>query len=367
MRIALVAPPFESVPPARYGGTERVIALLADELVRRGHDVTLFASGDSVTDARLVPTVERALWRSDPARDHLPYWTITVGEVYRRAIEGEFDIIHSHVDFQAFACAALATTPTVTTLHGRLDLPELEHLYERFPDAGVVSISNAQRIPLPHLNWLGTVYNAVDVDRLAFNPRGGEYLAFLGRISPEKGLAEAIEIARLAGLKLKIAAREPLDRRNDPSVRADWDYYQSTVKPELDAGHIEMVGEIGDREKPEFLGNARALLFPIDWPEPFGLVMAEALACGTPVIARRRGSVPEILKHGITAFIGETDEELARLCGQIDMIDREACRSEAAYRFSPSAMAAGYEGVYRRVLDSQTRTHEARLREVLAG
>jgi glycosyltransferase involved in cell wall biosynthesis len=348
MRIAQVAPPFESVPPARYGGTERVASLLTEELVRRGHEVTLFASGDSATAARLIPTVDTALWRLDEVRDDLPYWTITIGEVYRRA--AEFDVIHSHLDFHGFACAALVDTPTVTTLHGRLDLPDLRRLYARFPDARVISISDNQREPLPDLNWAGTVYNAIDIERLPFNPTGGDYLVFLGRISPEKGLDRAISIARAAGLTLKVAAREPLRDLSRPDVRADWEYYEGVVKPLLRDGGVEMVGEVGDVEKPGLLGNARALLFPIDWPEPFGLVMAEALACGTPVVARRRGSVPEVISHGLTGLIGETDDELAAHCASVGRLDRRACREEALRRFSPAAMADGYEAVYQRTL-----------------
>ena len=346
MRIAQVAPPFESVPPAQYGGTERVVSLLTEELVRRGHNVTLFASGDSTTQARLVPTVDTALWRLDEVRDPLPYWAITLGEAYRRARDGEFDIVHSHLDFQAFACAGLSATPTITTLHGRLDLPDLARLYARFPEAGVVSISDHQRQPLPDARWLGTVYNAVQVDDLPFDARGGEYLAFLGRISPEKGLDRAIRIAELAGLPLKVAARLPLKDTSNPVVRADWEYYDGVLAPLLRSGQVELIGEIGDAEKPELLGNALALLFPIDWPEPFGLVMAEALACGTPVVARRRGSVPEVVTHGVTGLIGETDEELARLCRSVHRIDRQTCRDEAVRRFTPAEMARGYERIY---------------------
>jgi glycosyltransferase involved in cell wall biosynthesis len=348
MRIAQVAPPFESVPPARYGGTERVVSLLTEELVRRGHDVTLFASGDSTTLARLIPTVHTALWRLDEVHDPLPYWAITLGEAYRRARDGEFDVVHAHLDFQAFPCAALADTPTVTTLHGRLDLPDLPRIYARFPEAGVISISESQRAPLSELDvrWLGTVYNAVDVERLPFSPTGGEYLAFLGRISPEKGLDRAIRIAKLAGVPLKVAARLPLKDTSNPVIRADWEYYEGVVRPLLRDGLVEMIGEVGDAEKPELLGNALGLLFPIDWPEPFGLVMAEALACGTPVVARRRGSVPEVVEDGVTGLIGETDEELAALCREIHRIDRRACRAEAVRRFSPAVMARGYEEVY---------------------
>jgi len=355
MRIAQVAPPFESVPPTRYGGTERVVSLLTEELVGRGHDVTLFASGDSVTSARLVPTVDSALWCLDEVHNALPYWAIAVGEAYRRARDGEFDVVHSHLDYQAFACAALIQTPTVTTLHGRLDLPDLPRLYARFPEAGVISISDSQRAPLPDARWLATVYNAVDIPRLPFCPDGGEYLAYLGRISPEKGLDRAIRVAKLAGLPLKVAARMPLKDTSNPVVRADWEYYEGAIKPLLKSGHVELIGEIGDAEKPQLLCNALALLFPIDWPEPFGLVMAEALACGTPVVARRRGSVPEIVTHGVTGFVGETDEELARLCHKLHTIDRRTCRLEAERRFSPDVMARGYEEVYReaRAISSQ--------------
>jgi len=348
MRITQVAPPFESVPPMRYGGTERVVSLLTEELVRRGHDVTLFASGDSTTQARLIPTVDSAIWRLDEVRDPLPYWAITLGEAYRRARDGEFDIVHSHLDYQAFACAELCSAPTVTTLHGRLDLPDLARLYARFPTAGVISISNNQRTPLSAVDvrWLRTVYNAVDVEHLTFSPQGGDYLVFLGRISPEKGLDRAIRVAKLAGLPLKVAARLPLKDTSNPVIRADREYYEGVVRPLLKDGEVEMVGEIGDAEKPELLGNALALLFPIDWPEPFGLVMAEALACGTPVVARRRGSVPEVVDHGVTGLIGETDEELARLCQEVHLIDRWACREEAVRRFSTAEMARGYEEVY---------------------
>jgi glycosyltransferase involved in cell wall biosynthesis len=349
MRIAQIAPPFESVPPTRYGGTERVVSLLTEELVRRGHEVTLFASGDSVTAARLVPTVDTALWRQDDVCDPLPYWAITIHEAYQQARAGAFDVVHSHVDFQAFASAMLSDTPTVTTLHGRLDLPDLPRLYARFPDAGVISISDSQRRPLPMARWLGTVYNAVDIERLSYNPTGGEYLVFLGRVSAEKGLDRAIEIAQKAGLPLKVGARMPLKDTGDPNVRADWEYYEGKVKPLLRHGHVEMLGEVGDAEKPELLGNALALLFPIDWPEPFGLVMAEALACGTPVIARRRGSVPEVIVHARTGLVGETDEELVRLTRAIHTIDRAACRAEAERRFAPAAMTAGYEAIYARV------------------
>jgi len=350
MRIAQVAPPFETVPPSRYGGTERVVSLLTEELVRRGHEVTLFASGDSTTAAHLVPTVDTALWRQDRVRDPFVYWTITLGEVYRRAARGEFDVIHSHLDFLTFPYSELVDAPTITTLHGRLDLPDLPRVYARFPAAPLVSISNHQRRPLPDANWVSTVYNGIDTKNLAYSERGGDYLAWIGRISPEKGLDRAIKIARTAGMPLKIAARMPLLDKNDPNVQTDWDYYEGVVKPLLDSSDAEYVGEVGDGEKAEFFGNAVALLNPIDWPEPFGLVMAESLSCGTPVVARRRGSVPELISHGITGLIGETDEELAQLCAQAGQIDRATCREEAVWRFSVQAMTLGYEAAYKLVM-----------------
>ena len=349
MRIAQIAPPFQSVPPEGYGGTERVVSLLTEELVRHGHEVTLFASGDSSTTAHLVPTVDTALWRAPEVRDPLVYWAITAGLAYGRAAAGEFDLVHSNLDFHAFACASLVPTPTVTTLHGRLDLQDLPRLYARFPTMPVISISDNQRAPLPEARWAGTVYNAVDTDRLQFNRRGGAYLAWLGRIAPEKGLDRAIKIARRAGIPLKIGARLPLNDLNDANVRADWDYYNAHVKGLLDEPGIEFVGEVGEGEKSEFLGNALALLNPIDWPEPFGLVMAEALACGTPVVARRRGSVPEVVSDGVTGLIGETDDDLVSLCTRVDRIDRAVCRREAVRRFSPRAMVDGYEAIYRTV------------------
>ena len=360
MRIAQVAPPFQSVPPAGYGGTERVVSLLTEELVRRGHEVTLFASGDSSTTARLVPTVDTALWRAPEVRDPLVYWAITAGLAYGRVAAGDFDLVHSHLDFNGFACASLVPTPTVSTLHGRLDLQDLPRLYSRFPEMPVISISDNQRVPLPGARWAGTVYNAVDTSSLQFNQRGGVYLAWLGRIAPEKGLDRAIRIARQAGIPLKIGARLPLNDRNDPNVRADWDFYTGHVKPLLTGPGIEFLGEVGDGEKSEFLGNALALLNPIDWPEPFGLVMAEALACGTPVVARRRGSVPEVVTDGVTGLIGETDDDLAALCVRVDRIDRSACRREAVRRFGPCAMADGYEAIYRTVTGITHRVgHEA--------
>jgi glycosyltransferase involved in cell wall biosynthesis len=354
MRIAQIAPPFESIPPTHYGGTERVVSLLTEDLVRRGHEVTLFASGDSTTSARLIPTIDTALWREPLVGDALMYWTITLGEAYRRAAHGEFDIIHAHVDFLSFPCAELVTTPTVTTLHGRLDVPGLRSVFARFPDQAVISISNNQRAPLPDARWLSTVYNAVDIGALPFHDEPGEYLAFLGRISADKGLEQAIHIARRAGLPLRIAARKPLLGVDSPQVRADWDYYRTVIRPLLREPGVEFIGEVRDSEKAEFLGNARALLFPIDWPEPFGLVMAESLACGTPVIARRRGSVPEVVEHGVTGWIGESDEDLAHACGHLEAFDRATCRAIAEQRFGPAEMTDGYVQAYHRLLSSDS-------------
>jgi glycosyltransferase involved in cell wall biosynthesis len=329
--------------------------MLTEELVRRGHEVTLFASGDSFTTARHVPTIDTALWREPEAGNDLMFWTITLGEAYRRAARGEFDVIHAHLDFLTFACAELVATPTVTTLHGRLDLPGLRRIFARFPDQAVISISDNQREPVPEARWIATVYNAVDVDGLQYRSEPGEYLAFLGRITPDKGLDRAIHIARSVGLPLRVAARKPLRGQKSADVSDDWDYYRTVIKPLLQEPGVEFVGEVNDSEKSAFLGPAKALLFPIDWPEPFGLVMAESLACGTPVIARRRGSVPEVIEHGVTGWLGETDDDLAWACDQIESIDRAQCRAVAERRFHPAVMVDGYEAAYRHLLGQQTK------------
>jgi glycosyltransferase involved in cell wall biosynthesis len=359
MRIAQVSPPLESVPPSGYGGTERVVATLTEELVRRGHEVTLFAPGDSHTSARLVPTVERALWHSRrDYPDFAPFWAITLGEVWRRV--SEFDVVHAHLDFFGFPLARASSRPVVTTLHGRLDLPQLEPLFEHFADVPLVSISNAQRTPAPRANWVATVYHGIELDQYTFSPRPGQYLAFLGRIAPEKGIDAAIRVARRAGLPLRIAARKPLPFKNDPEVRKDWEYFEHVLQPLLSSQHVELVGEVAGKRKDAFLRQAAALLFPIQWPEPFGLVMAEALACGTPVVALRAGSVPEVLEDGVTGFIGETEDDLVDAVQRIDQLDRARCRAEAERRFSSSAMAEAYEQVYARLLaDQQRRTPAA--------
>ncbi|MBI4491232.1 MAG: glycosyltransferase family 4 protein [Chloroflexi bacterium] len=348
MRIAQIAPPMLRVPPERYGGTERVIYTLTEELARRGHEVTLFASGDSVTSARLVSVVDHAIWSSDRYSDHNPFVTLTLARAY--AMAGEFDLIHSHLDYFAFPFARQSRTPTVSTLHGRLDLPELQPLYREFRDLGVVSISNNQRRPLPFARWLGTVYNGIRVDQYQPERRRGKYLAFLGRISPEKRLEWAIEVARRAQIPLKIAARKPLPCSASLTAAEDNVYYEQVIKPLLDHPLVEYVGEISQAEKSDFLGQAYALLFTADWPEPFGLVMVEALACGTPVIAKRVGSVQEVIRDGETGFICDSVQEMVLACDRVPDLDRAACRRDVEARFSARAMADGYEAVYRRLV-----------------
>jgi glycosyltransferase involved in cell wall biosynthesis len=351
LRIAQLAPPFESVPPWAYGGTERVVSTLTEELVRRGHDVTLFASADSQTSARLVPIVDVALWHHDPPCNDFT--------IHRSAIFGTildeihtFDIVHSHLDFNGFPLAHTPHRPMITTLHGRLDVPSLLPIYRAFADLPLVSISSSQRRPLASANWLGTVHHGIDLDRFTFNPRPGQYLAFLGRISPEKGLDVAIRVARRAGWPLKIAARPPLSFSHNPEMERDRDYFEHIIQPLLSEPGIELIGEVGGTQKDDLLRNAAALLFPIRWPEPFGLVMPEALACGTPVIALREGSVPEVLENGVTGFICHFEDELVRAVERIPELDRRRCRSEAERRFSPAAMADAYEEIYAQLLEA---------------
>lgn len=342
LRIAQVSPLYESVPPKYYGGTERVVSYLTEELVAQGHEVTLFASGDSVTKARLVAPCRRSLRLDKNCIDQLSYHLLMLEMVAQRA--REFDIIHYHVDYLHFPLSRRLSTPHVTTLHGRLDIPDLVPLYREFRDMPVISISNAQREPLPFANWQGTVYHGLPLDLYTFRPAPGRYLAFLGRISPEKRVDRAIEIALRTGLELKIAAKVD---------RIDQEYFESVIKPLLKGPGIEYVGEIGEGEKDEFLGNALALLFPIDWPEPFGLAMIEALACGTPVIAYRRGSVPEVLDHGVTGFIVHGLEDAVRAVEEVHKIDRARCRAVFEERFSARRMAQDYLAIYQNLLLAQ--------------
>lgn len=345
MRIAQVAPLFEAVPPARYGGTERVVSHLTEELVRRGHEVTLFASGDSVTDARLVAVTERAVRQDDGNREALGVaHTRQLALVLARA--HEFDVIHCHVDHPAFLYSRLVRTPMVHTLHGRLDLPCLAALFGELPDIPLVSISDSQRTPVAGLDlrWVGTVHHGLPLERFPFRAEPGSYLAFLGRLSPEKRPDLAIEIARRVGLPLRIAAKV------DPTERA---YFDAEIRPQLDDPLVEYIGEIGDTDKPAFLGGALALLFPIDWLEPFGLAMIEAMACGTPVIARPCGAVPEVVVPGLTGFVGESIVDLVDGVKRIETIDRAECRRHVEARFSVERMADGYEAVYRRMIGAR--------------
>lgn len=335
MRIAQISPLYESVPPKYYGGTERVVSYLTEELVRLGHEVTLFASGDSVTRAELKSQVPRALRLNRACIDPLAHHVRMLERVFRNA-DG-FDILHFHLDYLHFPLARASGRPVLTTQHGRLDLPDLVPLYKEFSDMNLVSISNYQRRPLPFANWVATVYHGLPRHLYRFYPEPGDYLAFLGRISPEKRVDRAIEIAVRCDLPLRIAAKVD---------KADEAYYQEHIKPMLKHPLVTYLGEIGEREKNEFLGRAKALLFPIDWPEPFGLVMVEALACGTPVIAFRHGSVPEVLEDGKTGFIVNSVDEAVAAVRKLDTLSRSYCRQAFETRFTADRMARDYLKIY---------------------
>ena len=342
MRIAQVAPLYESVPPRLYGGTERVVAWLSDALVRRGHDVTLFASADSTTAARLVPCAPRGLRLDDRAPDPLLAHVAEIGMVAQRL--DAFDVVHCHADVLAFPLG-LTRTPVVHTLHGRLDVPGLADVLAAFPRNPLVSISDRQRAPVAGLglNWRATVYHGLDVDAIPAPAGGGHggYLAFLGRMSREKGPERAIAVAHAVGIPLRMAAKtDAFDR----------DYFERELRPLIDGTFIQYVGEIGDDEKWKFLGEALCLLFPIDWPEPFGLAMIEALACGTPVVARPMGAVPEVVVDGETGWLGDSVAELAAAVRRVDKLDRARCRAVVRERFSIASMTDGYERVYRQLL-----------------
>jgi glycosyltransferase involved in cell wall biosynthesis len=348
MKIAQIAPLAEAVPPQLYGGTERIVSYLTEELVRLGHDVTLFASGDSHTSAQLVPCCPKALRLDSSVQDPTPYLLLMLEEVRHRA--SEFDVLHFHIDMLHFPIFRDMAQRTVTTLHGRLDVRELQLFYRKFPQFPLVSISHDQRRPMPSASWARTVYHGLPLDQPRFNPAaGGDYLAFLGRLSPEKRPDRAIAIARRSGLRIKLAAKVD---------RADRDYFDVHIKHLLDESGVEFVGEIGETEKSEFLGNARALLFPIEWPEPFGIVMIEAMACGTPVIAYPRGSVPEVLEDGVTGFMVETVEQAVEAVRRLPGLDRREIRRCFEQRFSVTQMANHYLEIYSSLVHG---THNVRI------
>lgn len=343
MRIAQVAPLFESVPPRAYGGTERVVSYLTEALVDMGHEVTLFASGDSVTQAKLVPVVDKSL-RLHPGRPDWVIWhTLMLDRVLQLA--HGFDVIHFHVDtLQLPVLERCCETPCVTTAHGRLDLADLQPLFKRFSRHPMVSISDSQRKPLQIANWQGTVYHGLPPALYSFHPQPQDYFAFIGRISPEKRVDRAIEIAIACNTPLRIAAKVDA---------ADTEYFATVIEPLLDHPLVTFIGEIGDAAKNDFIGNAKALLTPIDWPEPFGLVMIEAMACGTPVVAWRNGSVPELIEHGVNGFIVESMEEAIAAARNIDSIDRRTCRDVFERRFAAPVMARRYLEVYQELVRSR--------------
>jgi glycosyltransferase involved in cell wall biosynthesis len=343
MKIAQIAPLIESVPPRLYGGTERIVSYLTEELVLEGHEVTLFASADSRTSARLVPCADRALRLNPAVKDPLPHHLLMLEEVRQRV--DEFDVLHFHIDMLQMPLVRDLGVPSITTLHGRQDLPDLRPFYEVFDEVPLVSISSDQRRPLPFANWMATVYHGLPRKLLAPGRGNGGYLAFLGRISPEKRPDRAIEIAARTGMPLKIAAKVD---------QADLAFWEQTIEPMVGAHpNVEFIGEINERQKAEFLGEALAVLFPIDWPEPFGLVMIEAMACGTPVIAFRCGSVPEIVDHGVSGLIVDTVDAAIEAVQIIDEPDRAAVRQCFERRFSAERMARDYVAVYRRLVGIQ--------------
>src|SRR2546427_5686802 len=340
MKIAQIAPLMESVPPRLYGGTERIVSYLTDELVRLGHEVTLFASADSVTAAELVSCASMALRLDSNVRDPIPYYMLMLDRV--RELAEEFDILHFHIDQFHFPLFRQMADRTVTTLHGRQDLPDLKPLYLGFSEMPLVSISNDQRRPVAKANFVATIHHGIpaNLHKPVYNPRGG-YVAFLGRISPEKRPDRAIRIARTLGIPLKIAAKVD---------KVDEAYFREKIVPLLNQPGVEFIGEIDERAKSEFLGDARALLFPVDWPEPFGLSMIEAMACGTPVLAFGCGSVPEIVDHGVTGLIVGAMDEAIRMLPEVLALDRRAVRQRFEQRFSAARMARDYVHVYRSLL-----------------
>ncbi|MDP8958603.1 MAG: glycosyltransferase family 4 protein [Actinomycetota bacterium] len=344
MRIAQIAPMYEAVPPSHYGGTERVVWSLCEELVRRGHDVTLFASGDSRTSARLVPSTPRALRRRMTAEEMIevaPHLHLRLlSDVYLHT--GPYDVIHSHLGHLTLPFVRFAPVPTVTTMHGRLDVPPYRSVLGFYPEASLVSISMSQRLPVQafDLNWVGCVYNGIVLDHFPFQARHGSYLLFVGRISPEKRPDWAVEVAARAGLPLVVGAKiDPLDQA----------YWEDRIEPLFRRHDVEFLGEVNEQEKAQLMGGAYALLFPIDWPEPFGMVMVESLACGTPVLAMRRGSVVEVLRHGRDGFVCRSLDEMVEAVPRVADLDRRTCRRQGE-RFSSTRMATDYERIYEAVL-----------------
>lgn len=343
MRIAQIAPLFERVPPIGYGGIELVVALLTDELVRRGHEVTLFASGDSQTLAKLESVYPRATRTDSNVKDYNAYLSLQLNHVYQKA--HEFDIIHSHVDYPAFAYANFVKTPTVHTIHGQF-YNDNKPIFLQSKHQNFVSISNSQREPLPDLNYVATVYNGIDVNSYKFHPQPDQepYLAFLGRVSPEKGPHLAIEIAKRTGWRLKMACKVD---------QVDREFFESQILPHVDGEQIQLTGEITPEEKSDLMGGAVATLFPITWREPFGLVMAESMATGTPVIAMALGAAPEVIADGKTGFLCHNLDEMVAAVDQVARLDRHACRQHVLDNFGVGKMVDGYEAVYRQIIEKR--------------
>ncbi|ABD88751.1 glycosyltransferase family 4 protein [Rhodopseudomonas palustris] len=354
MRIAQVAPLTEAVPPKLYGGTERVVHWLTEELVALGHDVTLFASGDSLTSAKLDAAWPKALRLDGSVRDPNALHIVMLERVLQKCDNEEFDLLHFHLDYYPFSLFSRQPTPFITTLHGRLDLPEHQPVFTTFASVPVVSISDSQRRPVPQANWINTIHHGLPERLLTPLPVKPSYLAVLGRIAPEKGVDRAIRIALRCGLPLKIAAKVDV---------ADQDYFNDVIRPMMDHPSIEFIGEIGDQQKSEFLSGARALLLPLDWPEPFGLVMIEAMACGTPVIAYDRGSVPEIIDDGLTGFIVDDEDTAVAAVGRLSGLDRRAVRARFEARFTARRMALDYLAAYQSLIEAR----EPRIKLVSAG
>jgi glycosyltransferase involved in cell wall biosynthesis len=344
MRIAQVSPLFESVPPKAYGGTERVVSYLTEELVERGHEVTLFASGDSKTRARLISSCPVSLRLSNNCKNELMNHVVQLQMVQDRL--QEFDVIHYHTDYFHYPLSKLNRSVHLTTLHGRLDIPDLQHLYNTFQKIPLVSISDSQRKPLPQANWINTVYHGLPKHLYSFHERKGEYFAFLGRICPEKGVERSIELAKRTGIPLKMAAKVD---------EADKEYYERIIKPQLNHPLIEYIGEIGEKEKNEFLGKAICTLFLIDWPEPFGLVMIESMACGTPVLACGSGSVPEIIDNGITGCMISSIDQVDKAVHEILKINRRDCRDKFEERFSVQRMTTDYLKTFHQLVEQSSK------------